>query len=372
MIAMMKQIFTACLLLGSTAVVAQEPQKNGISAEKFGDAINHWNMSHDKASYARYAPEDYRAIADNLVAYQNEDGGWPKNIDWLSTLNPDSVMQALKPRHRRSTLDNRNIYSQVEYLAEAYALSGEKRYRLSAERGIAWLLSHQYPHGGWRGWDVDAITFNDGCITGVMFLWMDILSEDARYEWVDRKTRKAIQASWDKALALILKTQYIQQGVKTIWAQQYDHETLQPTQARAYELPSLSASESADIVLLLMAIPNPSAEIREAIHAAVAWYEQYKITGKRQEFIPMPEGHPEAPEIKRDRILVDDPEAKPLWARYYELEDNTIFFCNRDGIKVYRLEEVAPERRVGYGWYGTWGDKVIKQYKKWKKRESEQ
>ncbi len=52
----------------------------------------------------------------------------------------------------------------------------------------------------------------------------------------------------------------------------------------------------------------------------------------------MPEGNPDDPTIKKDRVLVDDPDAPGLWPRYCELEDNRPFFCNRDGIKVYSLE----------------------------------
>ena len=84
--------------------------------------------------------------------------------------------------------------------------------------------------------------------------------------------------------------------------------------------------------------------------------------------IPMPEGNPEDRAIKADRRLVDDPEAAPLWARFYELEDNTIFLCNRDGIKVYSLDKVWPERRLGYSWYGNWGNAVLKAYPEWLER----
>lgn len=358
------------LLLAVTSVVGLRAQKNNaiLSTEKFSDAVNHWLMTHDKTSYECYSEEEYLAIADNMVAYQNEDGGWPKNLDMTAKLDPDSVKSALEPRHRQSTLDNRNIYSQVEYLSMVYSACGKKIYKKSAQRGIEYILEHQYPNGGWRGWDADAITFNDGCMTGVLFLWHDILRGEPQYDWVDKRTREAVEASWNAAIELILKTQYVQNGVKTVWCQQHDHQTLLPTKARSYELPSLSGSESADVVMLLMSIENPSEPIKEAIEAAAAWYEKTKITGKRMEFVSLPNGHPEDPKIKRDRILVDDPEAKPLWARYYELDDNRVFFCNRDGVKVYSLEEVAPERRVGYGWYGTWGNKVLKQYKKWKKK----
>ena len=80
----------------------------------------------------------------------------------------------------------------------------------------------------------------------------------------------------------------------------------------------------------------------------------------------MPEGNPEDCAIKYDRRMVDDPAAEPLWARFYELEDDTIFLCNRDGIKVYSLDKVWPERRIGYSWYGTWGNEVLQAYPAWK------
>ena len=362
----MKKLITSLLLFASLSGMAQN--KTGISTEKFEDSLNHWYMSHRKASYERYDVSEYQAIADNIVAYQNEDGGWPKNLDWMAKLSPDSVKQALKPRHRLSTLDNRNIYTQIEYLAGVYALTGEKRYRESAMRGIDYLLDTQYPNGGWRGWDADAITYNDGCIAGVLFLWYDILHDEPIYSWVDKRHRRHIERSWEKGIEVILRTQYLQNGVKSIWGQQHDHLTLLPCKARSYEHPSLSASESSELLMLLMKIENPSAEIVEAVKAGCAWLEANKIEGKRVITVEMPEGNPDDPTYKRDRQLIDDPEAKPIWARFYELEDNTPFLCNRDGIKVYSLTEVAVERRLGYAWYGSWGNKTLKEYKKWLKR----
>lgn len=359
------------LLLVTATACSSEPEvpQEEISIELFGDSINHWYLNHARASHLRYSCEEYVAIAENLLAYQNEDGGWPKNIDWLARLNPDSVVMSLKPHQRRSTLDNRNIYSQVEYLSSVYQLTGDKRYRKAARRGVEWILDNQYDHGGWRGWDVDAITFNDGCMTGPLFLWRDVLDGKERYEWMGWGLRRRIKASWERGIELILKTQYEQPDGLSVWAQQYDHTTLQPTAARTYELPSLSAGESADVVLLLMTIPHPSEEVQRAIHAAVKWYRKSEIKGKRQRFVELPEGHPDDPTVKRDRILIDDPTASGLWARYYELETNEIFFCNRDGVKVYSLEEIAPERRVGYGWYGKWGERVYRGYQKWMDRQ---
>jgi len=361
----MKKLFLAgCLLLAAGRVEAQESPI--VSLDKFGDAISHWNDSHKKGGCERYSPEQYREIADNFVAYQNEDGGWPKNLDWLAAVDPDSVKNALDPRHRLSTLDNSNVYPQVEYLSRVFGLTGDSTYLHSARRGMEYMLATQYPNGGWRGWDADAITYNDGIMVGVLSTWHEILKGKAPYDWIDGDLKRRIEESWDKGLELVLKTQYVQNGVKTVWAQQYDHETLLPVKARAYELPGLSASESAEVAMLLMRIKNPSPEVIEAVKAAAAWFEKTKIVGKRVETVSMPEGNPDDPKVKKDRRLVDDPDAKkPLWSRYYELADNRSFFCNRDGVKVHTLAEVAPERRVGYTWYGSWGEKVLKRYKKW-------
>ncbi len=357
----MKRTMAICVAL-ACAVTGQAQE---IPADGFADALNHWRKAHGSQPYERYGSGQFREIADNIVAYQNEDGGWPKNIDMMAKLDPDSVKRALKPRHRLSTLDNANVYTQVEYLSNVYALTEDTLYRNSARRGMEYMLQTQYPDGGWRGWDADAVTYNDGIIYGVLSTWLEVLYDKSPYGWVDDDLKARIRSSWDRGLELILKTQYEQNGIRTVWAQQYDHETLQPVKARPYELPGLAAGESADIVMLLMRIRKPSEEVVGAVKAAVAWFEKTKITGKRVETVPVPEGLREDPKIKKDRILVDDPEAAPLWARYYELEDNRPFFCTREGVKVYALCEVPAERRVGYAWYGTWGGKVLKKYPQW-------
>lgn len=54
------------------------------SLDAFRDGIHHWNLEHKDRNYKRLLPEQYVAIADNFLAYQNEDGGWPKMlIGWL-------------------------------------------------------------------------------------------------------------------------------------------------------------------------------------------------------------------------------------------------------------------------------------------------
>lgn len=91
--------------------------------------------------------------------------------------------------------------------------------------------------------------------------------------WLDKKYLDKIKIAYIRGINLILKTQYIQNGVKTVWAQQYDNVTLEPVKARSFELPGLTAWESSNIVLLLMGIENPSNEIIQAVHDAVNWFK---------------------------------------------------------------------------------------------------
>ena len=191
-------LFAVCL----TSVAGA--QTSHPSLDGFKDGIHHWNLEHKERNYQRYAPEQYREIADNLLAYQNADGGWPKNIDWLGVMNADSVKAALRERYRRSTLDNRNTFPQIKYLSDAYLLSGEPRYRQAAERGLDYLLSTQKSNGGWRGWDVDAITFNDEVTTGALELFLDIMQGDKSYVWLDASYRSRIGEALQRIAAVCL------------------------------------------------------------------------------------------------------------------------------------------------------------------------
>ena len=52
-----------------------------------------------------------------------------------------------------------------------------------------------------------------------------------------------------------------------------------------------------------------------------------------------------------DRVVVKDPDAGPIWARFYEIGTNRPLFVGRDSIVKYSVAEIEHERRVGYAWY---------------------
>lgn len=374
---MVKHVIIASLLLtlaagctsGKRSAHSEEEAAISIpSTAALQDGIHHWNLYNPNRTYARYDDCQYEQIADNLIAYQNPDGGWLKNMDWAGQLNADSVKATLDETHRQSTLDNRNTFSQIEYLGDVYSLTKKEKYRTACEKGLLYLLTTQKSNGGWRGWDVDAITFNDDVTTGALELFRNILQGDASFLWLDDTMKQQIKEAYDKGLAVVLKTQWVQDGVKTAWAQQYDNETYQPVKARTFELPGLTAWESTAIVIFLMGIESPSAEVINAIECAMAWFEKSKIQGIKVERVKVKEEEIYNQEYPFDNVVVQDSTAPAIWARFYELSDNRPFMATRTGEKVWRLADVNPERRTGYDWYGYWPEEAYKAYDEWKKR----
>jgi pectinesterase len=229
-------------------------------------------------------------------------------------------------------------------------------------------LEAQYENGGWpqfyplRKGYYTHITFNDNATINVLNLLKDLSNGNQKYDFVtDDVVLDRVEQALEKGIECILKTQFVQNGVLTVWCAQHDEITLLPAKARAYELPSLSGSESAGIVDFLMSLENPSPEIIKAVKAAVVWFDKVKITGYKVENFTNSEG-------KKDRRVVSDAGARPMWARFYDLENNRPFFCDRDGIKKYSLEEIGYERRNGYSWYSDSAQKILDNYAKWKKK----
>jgi PelA/Pel-15E family pectate lyase len=201
-------------------------------------------------------------------------------------------------------------------------------------------------------------------MTGVLELLRDVVARKPEFVFVDEKSRAAAQRAVEKGIECILKTQVTENGKLTVWCAQHDEHTLAPAKARAYELPSLSGSESVGVVEFLMSVEHPSPEIVRAVDAAVAWFGASKITGIRVDRKPAP-GTPKG----YDSTVVADASAPPLWARFYELDTNRPIFCGRDSVVKYSLAEIEYERRNGYRWYVDGPAKLLNvEYPAWAAR----
>lgn len=340
------------------------------------NAMTWWEAQRQEADW--YATPEATRIADNLLVYQHDNGGWPKNIDMALSLDAAKIKEINQEKKKadsdlsETTIDNGATHREMRYLAKVYEKTGKKKYKTAFLQGLDYLLESQYDNGGWpqfyplkKGY-YENITFNDGAMMGVMWQLRQVV--DGEYDFVDQARVAQCKQAIDKGLEVILRMQVLVDGELTVWCAQHDPKTLEPAKARAYEHISLSGSESVGVLRYLMTVENPSPEIIQAVKGAVVWFDKVKLTDVRiikKEDETLPRGY--------DKLVAFDPtNAEPLWARFYEIGTNYPIFSDRRSIVLYSLSEISYERRVGYKWFGNWAQKVIEEdYPAWCEKWSE-
>jgi pectinesterase len=330
-----------------------------------------WKQITESHDEKWYASEEAAQIAENVLLYQRNIGGWPKNIQMQQPLSAENKnkLVALQSEPKDCTIDNGATCQELLFLSKVYKQNPDIRYKKAFLKGLDYLLAAQYNNGGWpqfypliKGYYTH-ITYNDDAMVNVLELFKELKNKSNVYSInPPAETLEKIDYAFNKGINCILKTQYKRKGELTSWCAQYAENTLLPAKARAYELPSLSGKESAKIVLLLMSIENPSQDIIDAVDAAVRWFEKTKITRVKIETVI------DKATQKKNKLVVSSPNSEePLWARFMELETDVPFFCDRDGIKKASLAEIGFERRNGYAWYTNEPKEVLKQYSNWVK-----
>lgn len=329
-----------------------------------------WNRILDQEP-SWYGGPDAARIADNVLLYQHANGGWAKNIDMSGVIDAAAREQIEAEKEEGgTTIDNDATFTQVRYLALVHTAGGADRFREPILRGIDFLLEAQYANGGWpqfyplRDGYYSHITFNDGAMVGVLRLLRDVAEVRPPFAWLDAERVARAGEAVERGLEVILHTQVQVDGVPTVWCAQYDPVELTCAQARSYELASLSGGESVEIVRYLMEIEDPSPAVIRAVEHAARWLEEARLTGIATVDVPdptLPRGF--------DRVVVENPEAPPIWGRFYEIGTNRPIFVGRDGVVRYSLAEIEHERRVGYRYLGHWAaDLLAREYPEWRMR----
>ena len=281
-------------------------------------------------------------IADECIQYQvANEGGWQKGMrtahtgDWA-----------------HSTIDNDATTSQIRFLMRTYQQTKQQKYLDCAMRGVDCLFKMQYSNGGWMqclntpGTYHAHITLNDGAYMHVLQIMKEMSGRTGDFTAVSDAYAQKAKTSLEKGIQCLLDMQIS----GAAWCQQHDENTLKPAAARAYELPSNCTSESAGVITFLYqyAKENPSrTDIRNAVNTAITWFKKVTLTGI--EFVKSGD----------DKIVRENPNASPLWARFYELGTDKPLFSDRDSSVHYNVMEISKERRTGYAWYGNWGKNVV-------------
>ncbi len=288
------------------------------------------------------SPNSQRAIeiADNIIAWQTDAGGWTKNEDFTRVMWQPGMSRGALDQYGREvgTFDNSASIDEMRFLKRVYNATGLDRFKDSFLKGFEWMLEAQYPSGGWpqvyplRNGYWDYVTFNDSAMQRVMTFIQEIIANPELYSFLDESDFVRLQVAFDQGIDYILESQIEVNGYLTAWCQQHDPVTYEPRMGRSYEHPSITPAESVPIVQLLMSLEDPSEEVRRAILSALEWFD-----------VSM--------------------QPNDSWGRFHEIGTNLPIYSGRDSIIRYFVDDIEAERQRGYSWGGTWPRAILAEAK---------
>lgn len=299
-------------------------------------------------------------FVENILHFQNPDGGWGKRGDYTINYSkkqlkkiyqaPDSHDLNGENIRVSSDFDNECTWGHIHYLAQVYRSWPDECIKESIEKGLKFIVRSQHKKSNsWENKNHRHITYNDGVMTGVLGLLLDIL-HNTSFQYLAGELD--LENVYLRGIDCILKTQIKRANGKFgIWAQQHDHETLEPVWARSYEMPAYATSESVGVIKLLqrhrLHYDENAADIDTRIESAIKFLRELQLFNREWEGYYDPrKGKP-------------FPTGRPIWARFYDLNTERPIFANRGREIVRNIKEVKPERLHGYGWFITAAESLM-------------
>ena len=386
-----------------------------LSAQDRDLSLRSWGQVATRMPDDWYATDQAARIAETVLEMQLPSGGWSKNIPWHRMTEKHHRGMVRARQIGSSIFDNNATTTEMTFLAKIYAARPDNRYKEAFQRAFALIEEAQYPSGGWpmfyplseaclkaHGKEdpvtginyITNINFNDNAHTNILRLMRQIYQGDPLYApLTTRKMQRAAKRIFYKGIQCILDCQidgkyeqYVLLETPTgtilgdrrvgdaplsIWCAQHNAKTLEPAQARAYEFPSYSGSETAGLLAMLMLVepedipseyPTMWSDIQRSVKAAVAWLDEHRLLD--QDFVTIYKDRKAV-----DRNVVEAKGNRNLWARFYELTTCRPIFGMYDFVRLYTLDEVSQERRMAYGWYSKNMERIIERdYPKWIKK----
>lgn len=344
---------TICLFGINTFAASYNPPSAAVSK------INSYRSFSELTSAANGM--DIDQYTSNMTTWQIANGGFYKAMasKYKSAYSGGQKSEwRAKDGGDLGTIDNDATIQEMRLLATRYKETTNSNYKStfknSFNKALNFILTMQRASGGipqvWpkRGNYSDQITLNDNAMVRVMVLMMDIANSASPFDTdiIDDATRGKMKSALDKAVNFLLKAQIVNNGNLTVWCAQHDTSSLAPVGARAYELASKSGSESAGAVWFLMNWPDQTEAIQNAIKGAITWYKKTKVTGLY---------------FNKKAGTFEKRDGNVLWYRFYEVNSDDYFFCDRDGAssKTQDFTKISEERRTGYQWAGDYGTALI-------------
>jgi PelA/Pel-15E family pectate lyase len=314
-----------------------------------------------------------QTLADNMITWQLPHGGFYKNgvAAYAAPWNGSAARSGWTGANgvELGTIDNNGTVTEIMFLADVFRRSANTKYRDSARKGLDFLLTMQYPTGGFPQVYPERpnsysnyVTFNDDAMVRVLGMLNLAAQQKAPFAadtFTSAQLAKLAPAI-GKALDYILKAQIVQASVKTVWCAQHDPTSYAPLGARSYELPSKSGKESVGVIGFLLSQPQTSA-VKAAAQAAIAWYKSDAVKVANTGYVSRPSGNTDD-----TYNPIQAKAGSTMWYRFYDLNQDKGFFSGRlatdnpPGVgKKYDIMEIEAERRYGYQWGGSYGTSLF-------------
>src|SRR5690606_22061665 len=126
---------------------------------------------------------------ENVLLYQRDIGGWPKNIQMHKPLSEAKKKELLilKSSDNDVTTDNGATTQELLFLSKIYRITPDERYKKAFLLGVDYLLEAQYDNGGWpqfyplkEGY-YSHITYNDNSMVNILNLLKEIKNRTDYY-----------------------------------------------------------------------------------------------------------------------------------------------------------------------------------------------
>ena len=152
---------------------------NGITNAQ---SYKNWTKEAPRFDDSFLVTDEARRIGTQVLIYQLESGGWPKNINMAIPIDSTQInkLTAQKKQIRNGTIDNSATTTEIQFLSRLYNATHTEEYQQAAIKGIYYLIDAQYDNGGWPQFYPDAkgyhaqITFNDNAMVRVLRLLKDV------------------------------------------------------------------------------------------------------------------------------------------------------------------------------------------------------
>lgn len=153
------------------------------------NTYKNWSDIIRKSDASWFGSDEAKKIAENVLLYQRDIGGWPKNIQMQNELTPAQKKDLLeiKKTTKETTTDNGATTQEMLFMSKMYAQVKDERYKESFLKGLNYLLEAQYANGGWpqfyplkKGYYTH-ITYNDDSMINIMNVIKAVADETDYY-----------------------------------------------------------------------------------------------------------------------------------------------------------------------------------------------